>query len=307
MTDSRTCPHCGKPITPEQTFCGACGSQIPTTPPPLPPEPQTADALRLAGPELARAICLRCQTPIAQGAPIIQCHSCHHVHHHDCYMAQQGCATPGCPANPLTHTQPTVQPVPSRSNVAAIAAAVGALLLAALGVAVAVILASGGSTPTPTAAILATATGTISVQAVTATQGATPNPNAPTTGATNQTAPPSAYVGTWRGQVVQYTPSGTRQEMSVLSHLRLTGSELVGDHSETTLAGKGQGQRCAGTLVERQASDTQVVFDYTETLNPDCISHTAITLSVEDANVLNFYESYQTNIGPGHLSGVLSR
>jgi hypothetical protein len=52
--------------------------------------------------------------------------------------------------------------------VAAIEAAVGALVLAALGVALAVILSSGGSTTRPTATIVARATSsTITVQAVT--------------------------------------------------------------------------------------------------------------------------------------------
>ncbi|MBQ7146561.1 MAG: SHOCT domain-containing protein [Lachnospiraceae bacterium] len=46
---------------------------------------------------LPRRNCHACQTPFRKGDEIIICPRCRKEHHVGCWIARQGCATPGCP------------------------------------------------------------------------------------------------------------------------------------------------------------------------------------------------------------------
>ena len=118
----------------------------------------------------------------------------------------------------------------------------------------------------------------------------------------------TAALGSWRGTVTQHTPHGTQQEMAVTSTIRKSAGVLVGEHSETTVSGVGTGQHCGGQIEEMQRTSRSVSFAYTETLDPtNCIAHTTLTLTPSSRNVLRYLETYVTSVGPGRLTGRLTR
>jgi hypothetical protein len=93
----------------------------------------------------------------------------------------------------------------------------------------------------------------------------------------------------------------------VQSQISATGDQLAGANSETTIDGSGVGQLCEGLMRETGVTGTTVTFSYDETLNPaSCIAHTVIALTSAGAGRVAYYETYQTNIGPGQLIGQLT-
>lgn len=286
---------------------------------------------RVADGSIAGRTCPYCRFPLKTDTEVIVCGTCHAAHHLDCWADNSGCAVIGCAEAPASAVQahdgatlrtPPASPYPvtprkaklhltgddwparspaqppppplgtahqnrTRSLGMSVAVALLALAIGSVGAAL-LIRGSQNRSPTPPRE-----------QPIPPRKPTTSRPEQPSI---------SAYAGRWSGQVVQFAPSGTRQVMSAQSDLGLAGSSLVGDHSETTLAGNGQGQRCGGTLSETRQRGATVVFTYTETLDTiDCISHTVVSLTMLNSTTMKFYEAYQTRIGGGHLSGTLTR
>lgn len=192
-------------------------------------------------------------------------------------------------------------------------AAVAAVIVG--GLALAGVFSRGSPTPTSAGTITTPARRTVSTPSTT-TAAATVTQivktrtisTTVTDTAANTPSPAGAVVGDWHGTVTQFTPRGTQQQIEVRSAIRNDGATLAGNHSETTVAGQGTGQRCAGRLEETQEGSGSVTFAYTETLTAsNCIAHTTITATPMSDGTLGYQETYQTSIGPGRLTGTLSQ
>lgn len=111
----------------------------------------------------------------------------------------------------------------------------------------------------------------------------------------------SEFAGRWRGQGTQYTPRGTRQNVSFLTNIDADGTG--GTHSEY-ITGRRTDSDCRGTLRRIGAGR----YVYTEIGNRTCISTTTILLTVTGPNSLRLTETYKTaTAGGGTVEGTLYR
>ena len=107
------CTQCGAQASDGQRFCTSCGSEL------HPPATASARSPTTVSAEIVGRNCPYCRFPFEENAQVIECGSCHAVHHADCHSENGGCAMPGCPGGP-TGQQPTAilpqaAPSPDRS------------------------------------------------------------------------------------------------------------------------------------------------------------------------------------------------
>jgi Prokaryotic RING finger family 1 len=128
MTAIEFCPSCGTRAG-SGAFCTGCGARVAEQPVAVPvgasAAVQPTEVLASRAPDaLAGRACPYCRFPLKEAAEIVECRSCHAVHHADCWGENSGCAINGCStaADPAPPPTPAPAPVQSPAVTAAWAA-----------------------------------------------------------------------------------------------------------------------------------------------------------------------------------------
>jgi hypothetical protein len=127
MTASAFCPSCGTQAG-AGAFCTGCGAHVADAAPAVAVAVATKPPAPLAGrasDELAGRACPYCRFPLKEAAEIIECRSCHAVHHSDCWSENSGCAINGCFTAAESEAAQAAGPTPVQSPAVTAAWAAG--------------------------------------------------------------------------------------------------------------------------------------------------------------------------------------
>lgn len=113
------CSRCGAQSAPDQRFCTSCGAPLDTAADPVAPSSGPGLVPRTAPVEMAGRSCPYCRFPLKEGGQVVECSSCHAVHHEDCYHENGGCAVAGCAGGPTAQHSATTQAMPVAAYTAA--------------------------------------------------------------------------------------------------------------------------------------------------------------------------------------------
>lgn len=126
MTSVAFCSSCGTRAG-AGAFCTACGARVADTAEAAAVAVATRSPTTVgrASDELAGRACPYCRFPLKEAAEIVECRSCHAVHHSDCWSENSGCAINGCLTAADPEPAPAPAPTPTHSSAVAAAWAAG--------------------------------------------------------------------------------------------------------------------------------------------------------------------------------------
>jgi hypothetical protein len=119
MTGVEFCPSCGSHVS-GGAFCTGCGSALPSSPVAVATTAPVVST-KHAPDALVGRVCPYCRFPLDQATETIECHSCHAIHHTDCWFENSGCAINGCAATAEPPPPAPEPPVPVQSPAVAAA------------------------------------------------------------------------------------------------------------------------------------------------------------------------------------------